>query len=705
MATAALTILGIVLPAAALTWSVRRFYATVPLGIVAFLLFLTFVFIGPTLVTSDMPVPLDEVMRGYPYHGVVGEVHPINPLTNDTVKQILPWMDAVRREFRHGRAPLWNPWAFSGYSLLGNGQSAPFAPAFLLTLFVPLPKQLIAMAGLKLFVALLFTYLLVKRDGAGNAAAMTAAVLFAYCVFQNVYLYYPLTTVTSLLPAMIFAVRFSRDDGRYRGVVLVALIAAALLAGGHPESVVHTALAVAAVLAIERVPRAALLRIAIGMLLGLLLAAPAWMPVAQQIAESSRAAEIDAGRGMTPPFPLATARVLLSADAFGNPARGTWHGPLNYSMVAPTYLGLLPLVCIPIALLRAGGRVRALAIVAMLYFLVAMNSTPLAHAINAIPPLSLMANDRLRVVVVFFAALVTANVVDRFGRFAWLALIVAIVDLLHVNAVFNAPAPARFFKPSIPILTRLQSLQTNDPYRILGRDWVFLQNASVDYELEDVRGTDPMAPRRYLDFLQLVAVDDPSSDVKRIDNPNQPGVDFLGVRYLLTEPDVDAGGRWIERYRGPDGRLYENSAALPRFFAPAIAEPFDRGRPLLEQLRGISDFRDRVIAELPAPFANPVSCTPQVHTIKRRPTKLTVTIDSCAAVFIASSQSAATGWTVRIDGKRLSTVIVNGAFLGFIAPAGRHVAIVEYQPRVWRLALLLSALGLVALIAGRGKFT
>ena len=63
-----------------------------------------------------------------------------------------------------GRAPLWNRHQFSGYPLLCNGQSAPFAPLFLATLFVPLPQQLVAMAGLKIFLALIFGWLFLRDE-------------------------------------------------------------------------------------------------------------------------------------------------------------------------------------------------------------------------------------------------------------------------------------------------------------------------------------------------------------------------------------------------------------------------------------------------------------------------------------------------------------------------------------------------------------
>ncbi len=146
----AVTLAGVIGPALLLTACVRRWIAAVPWRIVILLLSLTLGFLHGAVFTSKLPVPVDEVARGYPYRGIFGDVQPRNPLTNDTVKLFLPWMQVAREELFHLRAPLWNRYSFSGYPLLGNGESAPFSPFFLMTLIVPLPKQIVAMAGLKL---------------------------------------------------------------------------------------------------------------------------------------------------------------------------------------------------------------------------------------------------------------------------------------------------------------------------------------------------------------------------------------------------------------------------------------------------------------------------------------------------------------------------------------------------------------------------
>ncbi|MEO8380999.1 MAG: hypothetical protein ABI779_15160, partial [Acidobacteriota bacterium] len=226
--------LGIALPALLLAAAVRRWVTPVEWRYVFLFLALTFAFLHGAVFTSRLPVPVDEVARGYPYRGVVGEVQPRNALTNDTVKLFLPWMQVAREELFHFRAPLWNRYSFSGYPLLANGESAPFSPLFLCTLFVPLPGQIVAMAGLKIFIALLFGFLFARRAGIGEAAACFAASAFAFSVFQAVFLYYSTTAVTAFLPAALYVVLEAQERARYRDGVLVALVVGTLMANGHP---------------------------------------------------------------------------------------------------------------------------------------------------------------------------------------------------------------------------------------------------------------------------------------------------------------------------------------------------------------------------------------------------------------------------------------------------------------------------------------
>src|SRR5262249_20651126 len=161
----------------------------------------------------------------------------------------LPWMQLVREQFRAGSFPLWNRYQFSGYPLLANGQSAPFGPFFLATLIVPLPKQIVSMAFLKLYCGFIFAFLFLKDEGRSDAAALFGAVLFSFSVFNTVYLYYPLTSVTTLLPVLLWSLQRVLRSSHLRFAAVLSACAATAITGGHPESVVHLAIAAALVMA------------------------------------------------------------------------------------------------------------------------------------------------------------------------------------------------------------------------------------------------------------------------------------------------------------------------------------------------------------------------------------------------------------------------------------------------------------------------
>ncbi|HYH09444.1 MAG TPA: hypothetical protein VEK11_20520 [Thermoanaerobaculia bacterium] len=676
--------LGIALPALAVALALRRWFAPLPWSVVAIAFALTVAFVP--VFHKRIPVPVDEVMRGYPYRGVFGAVESRNPLTNDTVKQILPWMQVAREELRHFRAPLWNRYQFSGYPLLGNGQSAPFSPLFLSTLFVPLPQQLVAMAGLKIFLALLFGWLFLRDEGMSSTAALFGSAIFAFSVFQTVYLYYPMTTVTALLPAAAFALRGCVRFTERRWMVLLAVVTASVASGGHPESAVHIGIACAILLLLEwRNPTRAI----VAALFGVALSAPAWVPVVEQALLSVRAMALATAphAAMNPLI----AWTLLNPDGFGNPARGNWQWIYNYSIVASSYLGLLTLALLPSV--RKRREVLLLAICVLL-FLVAMNWTFLGRALNAIPPLSLIAQDRLRFVIVFFAAIIAARVVEGPRRVlmlpvlaagAWLlyakwgvtlgwasaagvlavlaflltnkpyvACVAVLVELFAFNAGFNALTNRAYYKPSLPILQRLQELTKGEPVRIAGHDWTLLPNAASQYGLEDVRGHDPMALASYARFFETVAAHDPSSDVKRVQDADHPALAFLNVRFLIADPGFTASPLWIQRYAGPDGNLYERKEWRRRFFAP----------------RG--DARIGAIAQ-------------------ESPTRLRVEIDAPREAFIASSQVFAPGWGVE---GALSTVRLHDAFVGFRVAPGRHTVTLHYAPRSFYWSCVVAALAL-----------
>src|SRR5207237_3164696 len=83
---------------------------------------------------------------------------------------------------------------------------------------------------------------------------------------------------------------------------------------------------------------------------------------------------------------------------------------INYATFSISYVGLLPLV---LCLFARSWRDRLLLIAAVVLYLTAMDWTAIGRLMNAIPPLSIVANDKLRFACVFFVAIVAGKLLDR----------------------------------------------------------------------------------------------------------------------------------------------------------------------------------------------------------------------------------------------------------------------------------------------------
>jgi hypothetical protein len=754
-----LAALGVIGPSILVAFAVRRWFEPVPWKLIALFLGLSLAVVGRGVFTGGVPVPLDEVVRGYPYRGIFGDVVAQNYLTNDTVKQILPWMHTVREQMFAGRSPLWNPHLFSGYPLLGNGQSAPFSPFFLATLFVPLPKQIVAMAGVKLFVALLFGFLLLRREGLSAAASLFGCTIFTFAIFNNVFLYYPMTAVTLLLPAAAYAVLVAVRTRRAAPHVLVAIVVASLLAGGHPESVVHVATAVVVLLGIEWISGAPRFsgrdfgRVTVAALLGLAIAAPAWVPVVEQAAVSVR---VDSLKSVpaAPVFPATALWAALNPDGFGNPARQNWSWIFSYTHVASLYLGLIATSLIPAAVFsrRATTRERLLIGSCVLFFLAAMKWGIVAKIFYAAPPLSWVAHDRFRFVICFFVGIAVAHTVDRLTRWelaltavvamgllapalyvlvvmqrrelfrpelaigvvalvvfvgaaalwrqhsAAFAFALTAIELFVFNYPYNAVISERYYVPKLPIIEALETdaRDLNEPFRVLGLDWVFLPNAAAQYGLEDVRGSDPMQWGDYGRFLRTAAVRDAwIEDVKRIADASHPIIDFLNVRYLLAEPGMRPGATWTQVYSGADGDLYRNDEYMPRFFAPPLLRRVGR-RDWEEEIAAGRGFAETPLVSGPGLEAVVSNPPVEVAVAQRGPTEYRLKVKAEGEAVVASSQPAMRWWRVTVAGREVPVLRVNGAFLGFRVPAGSSTVWIRYRP--WSYWSAVGG-GLVAILA------
>jgi hypothetical protein len=169
-----------------------------------------------------------------------------------------PYHVAAARLIADGHPPLWNPHAFGGFPMLGDGQTALLYPPNWLFLLPGLPPALaLSWAILLQFsIAGLGTYGFARALGLGRAAGFVAAVAYAFGGFMTArIIHLSILAGAAMLPVVLLGIERALRAGaqRPRWFALAAVAVALQLVAGHPQVPIYTLLAVGLLVAVRAV--------------------------------------------------------------------------------------------------------------------------------------------------------------------------------------------------------------------------------------------------------------------------------------------------------------------------------------------------------------------------------------------------------------------------------------------------------------------
>jgi hypothetical protein len=379
--TAPLPGLYLTLLALLLALALRRWWDPVPVRVWGAFGGIVIILFGPALFLGKVLLPVDilpwlrtpEEMRT-PAEG--------NPLQLDLVTQIVPLQAEVRRALGAGTWPAWNPDVGAGMPLLADPQSQAFQPLVLAALPLPLGQAAGVTAGLKVLIALVFFFLLMRRQGLSEGAALFGSVAYGLGGFVMLWLNWPLATPAALLPLVLYALAMTDDRGMRRDFGLLVSALFALLMAGHPETTLD-ALIVGGLFAGARLfrrQRGERLRLvarwALAGVISLGLAAPALVPAARYVPQSLRHAQAEMRiRDLKAQGVLAGWRTpderqrslaglrrrfisVFAPNAFGDDRFGSYWGDANSNEDATGFVGGAALLAALLAFLPAVRRIR-----------------------------------------------------------------------------------------------------------------------------------------------------------------------------------------------------------------------------------------------------------------------------------------------------------------------------------------------------------
>ncbi len=407
-------------------WLARRGGIVIPVRVATFFYLLVLLFLWKPLTGDWVNVPVDIVHTLPPWWRVSHVNGSLNPQMSDIVLQIIPWAKQSREALESFTLPLWNSLNGCGYPLLASAQPAPFSIVRLLALPLPLAWSMTAEAALKILIALTFTYLLARRRTYGELPSAIGAVCFGFSTFVHVWLHFPLGTAATFIPATVYSVDLLAERVAHRRFVFAAVLWAAMLYSGHPETVSHAGFFCAIYLLwIWLVEKATTLKnlawIAVALACGVMLAMPFIAPFLEALPRSKRYQQLLVQPHVIGIFSDWPSKVLLIEPTFFGhvPLEKAWVGAATAEGLqgATSILALaafLALAVRTIALRRFRDREFFFVLAAIFFLGVILGWPGFANLFTLI--FKLTANARLRCLLSLLGALMVAASLDFVRR-------------------------------------------------------------------------------------------------------------------------------------------------------------------------------------------------------------------------------------------------------------------------------------------------
>jgi hypothetical protein len=322
------------------------------------LLALPFLVLAPAFVPGKVMSPADNVFALMPWTGVNPGASPKNPLLSEIALLFHPSAMHAADEIRSGHFPLWNPHTFGGAPFFANPQTAVLFPLTALLYVLPYSVALTLMSVLKLSIAGVAMYWLLRRLDVARPAALIGAVTFAFSALVIAWLQWSYASAVILLPALFAMTCVFIERRTARAMAGVALIVALSVFAGYPQRVAYWLVVLAAwavYLAWTRPkPVRALVGWTAAVALGLLLAAVQLLP----FAEYSLGSAVLAYRRewmIYVPLPFRAVIATVMPYFFGSPTSKDFWGPANFNEIS-VFAGVVPWLVMPVAIVAAWSR-------------------------------------------------------------------------------------------------------------------------------------------------------------------------------------------------------------------------------------------------------------------------------------------------------------------------------------------------------------
>jgi len=314
------------------------------------------------LIKGLIPIPADTIVGMYhPWRDKIWDnytngVPYKNFLITDPVRQQYPWKLLSTDYIKNKKAPLWNPYTFSGTPLLANFQSGSFYPLNIIFLLISFNNAWGIYIVLQFLLGAIFMYLYLKNlhlniipVTAGSLIFILSGVFIAWGEWGNLihtYLWLPL--ILLLIDKIIDLFLDKRKDVKNK-IILCTILILSLCSSffaGHLQVFIYVLIFSAAYL-ISRVVQYKNIKLLLPFiscfLLFFIITSIQWIPTVKFINLSARSIDQINWNYEGWFIPWQNLIQFIAPDFFGNPSTLNYWGVFNYGEFIG-YIGIFPII-------------------------------------------------------------------------------------------------------------------------------------------------------------------------------------------------------------------------------------------------------------------------------------------------------------------------------------------------------------------------
>ncbi|HXG51860.1 MAG TPA: YfhO family protein [candidate division Zixibacteria bacterium] len=257
-----------------------------------------------------------------------------------------------------------------------------------------------------------------------------------------------------------------------------------------------------------------------------------------------------------------------------------------------------------------------------------------------------------------------------------------------LNRLFYYPAPHNLHPSRFVVHGRRSFEETT---ALFSR--YLLPNEGILHGFDYFQEIDALARWPYSEFLAFANPLDASTQTRLLRSFN--------VRYVVAFQPLTAGGLvLLARFPGDHAWLYEIQEPVPRAYVVGHSVAESRARRVLERLASPGfDPRAEVILNAEAPLGERRAAAASARIVSYGSRSVTVQASLDGAGILVLADSYYPGWKAYVDGKEAEIYRANLFFRAVPLGAGEHVVEFKYEPRSFRLGLIVSMTTLLVLAA------